>query len=169
MNYNESINTKRFFQSLDFENGLETVTKILNHFPMQYGTTMGLEGHPQIRPLEFKFEKDGVLYFDCVDFYDSYKEMQLHPYLQLCIGDQKTMSYLRVGGKVNFTKDKEVVAECFRRSQVLTSQFGENRDCVIGYFLTETWAEFASFEPDLPNKKYRLPNKFDDLRTRQSH
>lgn len=150
-----------FFKSLNYENGLETVVAILRYFPMQYGTTLGLDGHPQIRPLEFKFENNGVLYFDCVDTYQSYQEMKEHPYLQLCIGDQETMTYLRVGGKVNFTKDKDVINQCFENSPVLSSQYGSRRSCVVGYYLTEAWAEFASFSKELSNQKYQLTNIYD--------
>ncbi|MGT2925444.1 pyridoxamine 5'-phosphate oxidase family protein [Streptococcus caviae] len=150
-----------FFQSLDFDNALEVVTRIFQRFPLQYGTTLGLDGHPQIRPLEFKFEKDGVLYFDTVTFYTSYKEMLVHPYVQLCICDQETMTYLRLGGRVNFTTDKEIINRCFEASPVLTSQFDKRRDFVVAYYLTEAWAEFASFSPELPTKHYELPNKYD--------
>ena len=155
------MNNLGFFKSLNYDDGLQVVKAILERFTMQYGTTLGLNGNPQIRPLEYKFERDGVLYFDCATCYDSYREMLQHPYLQLCIGDPSTMSYLRIGGKVNFTKDEEVISECFHKSPALTSQFGNNRSCIIGYYLTETWAEFASFDPDLPNIKYTLNNKFD--------
>lgn len=150
-----------FFASLDFDDGLAVVTKIFERFPLQYGTTLGLDGHPQIRPLEFKFEEGGVLYFDTVTFYSSYREMQTHPYLQLCIGEQETMTYLRLGGKVNFTKDRRIIGRCFESSPVLTSQFGGQPDKVIAYYLTEVWAEFQSFSPNLPAKRYLLKNKYD--------
>ncbi|EHO16626.1 hypothetical protein HMPREF9623_01325 [Stomatobaculum longum] len=57
-----------FFQSLDYEDGLRVLTKTFDRFSLQYGTTLGLDGKPQIRPLAFKFEEDGVLYFDTVIF-----------------------------------------------------------------------------------------------------
>ena len=69
---------------------------------------------------------------------------------------------MRLGGKVNFTTDQAIIDRCFENSPVLTSQFGNHRDVVIGYYLTEAWAEFASFSPELPNKTYRLPNQFDE-------
>ena len=72
------------------------------------------------------------------------------------------MTYLRLGGKVNFTDDKEIIDRCFAASPVLESQFGNNRDVVIGYYLTEVWAEFSSFSPELANKTYTLPNKYDE-------
>jgi uncharacterized pyridoxamine 5'-phosphate oxidase family protein len=153
--------TLEFFNSLNYEDGLSVVCSVFEHFPLQYGTTLGLDGHPQIRPLEFKFEDDGVLYFDTVDFYTSYKELQAHPYIQICICDQQTMTYVRVGGKVNFTKDQEIVNRCFDNSEVLTSQFGNNREVVTAYYLTEAWAEFSSFSPELPSVRYNLTNKFD--------
>jgi uncharacterized pyridoxamine 5'-phosphate oxidase family protein len=150
-----------FFQSLDYDNGLEVVTRVLRRFPLQYATTLGLDGEPQIRPIEFKFEQDGVLYFDTVTYYTSYRELQAHPYLQLCVCDQETMTYIRLGGKVNFTTDQAILDRCFAESPVLTSQFGENRDVVIGYYLTEVWAEFQSFSPSLPHRTYQLANPYD--------
>ena len=154
--------TLAFFKGLDYSDGMSVVKAILARWPLQYGTTLGLNGAPQIRPIEFKFEKDGVLYFDTVTFYRSYQEMKEYPYIQLCICDQETMTYLRLGGKVNFTDDPEIIDRCFAESPVLTSQFGNNRDVVIGYYLTEVWAEFSSFSPELANKTYTLPNKYDE-------
>jgi len=156
------MTTLDFFKSLDYDDGLSVVTSVFEHFPMQYATTLGQDGNPQIRPIEFKFEEDGVLYFDTVKFYTSYAELLDHPYIQLCIGNQETMTYVRIGGKVNFTEDKDIINRCFEASPVLTSQFGDNRDIVIGYYLTDVWAEFSSFSKELPNKKYTLENKYDE-------
>jgi uncharacterized pyridoxamine 5'-phosphate oxidase family protein len=158
----ETMTNLEFFKSLNFENGIDVVTDIFRRFPLQYGTTLGLDGNPQIRPLEFKFQEDGVLYFDTVTFYTSYQELLAHPYIQICICDQETMTYLRVGGKVNFTDDREIVDRCFENSPVLTSQFGENRDVVIAYYLTEAWAEFTSFSEELPTRRYELTNIYDE-------
>lgn len=156
-----SMTNLDFFKSLNYEDGLSVVTDTLRRFPLQYAATLGQDGNPQVRPIEFKFEEDGVLYFDTVTFYTSYQELLAHPYLQLCICDQETMTYLRLGGKVNFTTDQRIIDRCFAESPVLTSQFGENRDVVIGYYLTEAWAEFNSFSEELPRRQYSLPNKFD--------
>ena len=153
--------TLDFFKELNFDDGLNVVVDVFHRFPLQYATTLGLDGNPQIRPIEFKFEEDGVLYFDTVNFYTSYRELQAHPYIQLCVCDQESMTYVRLGGKVNFTSDQSVIDRCFEASPVLTSQFGNNRDVVIGYYLTDVWAEFASFSSELPNKNWKLPNKYD--------
>jgi len=150
-----------FFSSLDYSDGLLVVTSIFKRYPMQYGTTLGLDGDPQIRPLEFKFEEDGVLYFDTVDNYTSYQEMLNYPYIKICIGDQDEMSYLTVSGRVNFTKEADIVERCFDNSEVLTSQYGSQKDHVIAYYLTETKAQFCTFKPGLSNQVYDLPNKYD--------
>ena len=150
-----------FFESLDYEDGLSVVTQTFDRFSLQYGTTLGLDGNPQIRPIEFKFEQDGVLYFDTVEFYSSYAELKAHPYIQLCVCDPETMTYVRLGGKVNFTKDPAIVNRCFEESPVLTSQFGNNRNVVVAYYLTEAWAEFNSFTDSLPHRSYMLTNSFD--------
>lgn len=150
-----------FFESLDYEDGLSVVTQTFDRFSLQYGTTLGQDGNPQIRPIEFKFEQDGILYFDTVEFYSSYAELKAHPYIQLCVCDPETMTYVRLGGKVNFTKDPAIVDRCFEESPVLTSQFGNNRNVVVAYYLTEAWAEFNSFTDGLPHRSYTLTNKFD--------
>lgn len=150
-----------FFESLDYEDGLRVVTQTFDRFSLQYGTPLGLDGNPQIRPIEFKFEQDGVLYFDTVEFYDSYAELQAYPYIQLCVCDPETMTYVRLGGKVNFTKDPAIVDRCFAESPVLTSQFGDDREVVVAYYLTEAWAEFNSFTDGMPRHGYTLTNKFD--------
>jgi uncharacterized pyridoxamine 5'-phosphate oxidase family protein len=145
-----------FFQSLDYEDGLNTVVQILHRFPVQYAATLGQDGNPQVRPIEFKFEENGVLYFDTVTYYESYAELKKHPYIQLCVCDPETMTYIRLGGKVNFTEDEEVINRCFEESAILTSQFGTKRDVVIGYYLTEVWAEFNSFSEGLQGRRYNL-------------
>lgn len=149
-----------FFKSLDYEDGLGVVVETFNRFPLQYATTLGLDGKPQIRPIEFKFEENGVLYFDTVTFYTSYAEMQAFPYIQLCVCDQETMTYIRVGGKINFA-DESILNRCFAASPVLTTQFGNMRGVVVGYYLTEVWAEFNSFSEELPRKTYSLKNCYD--------
>ena len=157
----KTTNTMSYLQSLDYEDGIGTVTSLLKYWPMQYVTTLGLDGKPKIRPLEYKFEEDGVLYFDTVDFYTSYKEMQAYPYITLCIGDQETMSYLTVTGKVNFIYDEDIINKCFENSEVLTSQFGNNRSHVSAYYLTECKSDFATFVKELGNHHWDLSNKFD--------
>lgn len=150
-----------FFRKLNFNDGLSVVKEVFQRFPMQYGSTTGLDGLAQVRPIEFKFEEDGVLYFDTIDIYDSYKEMQKTPYIQVCIGDQESMSYLRIGGKVNFTKEKAVIDKCVENSPVLKSQYGDKKEKIVGYYLTDVWAEFCSFDETIGSYKYNLPNKFD--------
>lgn len=150
-----------FFKSLNYDDGVGVVVDIFERYPLQYATTLGKDGNPQIRPIEFKFEEDGVLYFDTVVFYSSYAEMLEHPYIQICVCDQETMSYVRLGGKINFTKDEDIVNRCFENSEVLTSQFGEARELVIAYYLTEVWAEFSSFSEELESRTYLLTNKYD--------
>lgn len=160
-NEGKEMTNLEFFKSLDYEDGLSVVVDTFKRFPLQYAATLGQDGNPQIRPIEFKFEENGVLYFDTVEFYTSYAEMQAHPYIQLCVCDQETMTYVRVGGKVNFTKDETIVNRCFAESPVLTSQFGNMREVVVGYYLTEVWAEFNSFSEELPRKTYSLKNCYD--------
>ena len=150
-----------FFLSLDYSDGIGVIEAVCARFPVQYGTTLGLNGNPQIRPIEFKFSEDGVLYFDTVTYYDTYAELQAYPYLQVCVCDPETMTYIRFGGTVNFTDDPEIIDRCFASSEVLTGQFGDNREAVSAYYLTHAWLQVRSFTPGIPAKGYVLTNKYD--------
>lgn len=150
------MNNIDFFKSLNYTNGIELVKAVFKRFPLQYATTLGLDGKPKIRPIEFKFEENGYLYFDTVEFYTSYKEMKKYPYIQVCVCDQESMSYVRVEGKVNFTRDKRIIDKCFENSKVLTKAFGNQKEVVIGYYLTEVNIEFSSLSKELENYKYTL-------------
>jgi uncharacterized pyridoxamine 5'-phosphate oxidase family protein len=147
-----------FFKSLDYDDGLSVIVSIFNHFPMQYATYKGTDSDstPEIKPIEFKFEQDGKLYFDTVKFYASYAQLQAYPYIEICIGDQQTMTYLTIKGKVNFTEDEEIINKCFENSPVLTSQYGNNRSVVIAYYLSEVTATFSTFSTELKNHTYYL-------------
>ena len=85
--------------------------------------------------------------------------LQAHPYVRLCVCDQKTMTCVRMGGRVNLTTERSVLGRCFEAGPVLTGQFGNRQDEVIGYYLTEGRAEFASFPAELSG--YRFPNRSD--------
>lgn len=150
------MTNEEFFRSLNYENGEEVIEKTFRRFPMQYGTTLGRDGEPQIRPLEFKFVQNGKFFFDTVDSYESYREMKKHPFLMVCIGDQDSMSYVRLSGRVRFTKDPELVRKCFENSPVLTSQYGSHPEKVIAYYLDDARAEFSTFLPGLENRKYNF-------------
>lgn len=165
------MTNEEFFRSLNYENGIQAIEAIFRRFPMQYAATIGLDGKPQLRPLEFKFQSEGKLYFDTVDTYESYREMQANPYIMICIGDQESQTYVRLQGKVHFTKEKEAVERCFSNSRVLKEQFGDHPEKVIAYYIEDARAEFATFLPGLQNRKWDLDHERDNESscTGQSH
>lgn len=150
----QEMTNEEFFRSLNYENGEEVIEKIFRRFPMQYGTTLGRDGEPQIRPLEFKFMEGGKFYFDTVDTYESFLEMKAHPFIRICIGDQESMSYVTVRGHVTFTRDPGIIHRCFENSKVLTEQFGDHPEKVVAYYLDDMRATFATFLPGLSGRQY---------------
>ena len=69
-----------------------------------------------------------------------------------------SMPLIRSAGKKSYEFPE---IRCFAESPVLTSQFGDDREVVVAYYLTEAWAEFNSFTDGLPHRSYMLPNSFD--------
>lgn len=92
---------------------MEEVVSFLKNSGVQYFATVGLDGRPKVRPFQFMFEEGGKLWFCTSNQKQIYKELQNHPFIELCTADIK-MSWLRLSGKVVFADSlaaKEKVLE----------------------------------------------------------
>ena len=58
---------------------MNEVIKFLNDNPVQYFSTVGLDGRPKVRPFQFMLEKEGKLYFCTNNEKDVYSQIQNNP------------------------------------------------------------------------------------------
>ena len=92
---------------------MEEVVSFLKNSGVQYCATVGLDGRPKVRPFQFMYEEGGRFWFCTSNQKEIYKELQNHPFVELCTADIK-MSWLRLSGKVIFSDSmaaKEKVLE----------------------------------------------------------
>ena len=106
-------------KNVDIENGLEVTLTILKAYPMQYIGLIGLDGKPKVKAFEFKFEENGVLYFDIIRNKETHLEMLKNPYVEICVADRKTMEWIRISGKVKFVENQRIKEKLFESSEIL--------------------------------------------------
>ena len=145
-----------FFQSLDMAGGAATAERILRRFPLA-AATIGLDGLPQVRPVELAFERDGALYFltrKCLRFYG---ELSQTPFIQIMAFDPETKTEVRVSGKAVFTEDEEVLERGVNALPHALDEAGGEMKMLIAFFLTGMRAELASPCAGIASAELELP------------
>ena len=126
------------------------VTDFLIKSQIQYLATVGLDDKPKVRPFQFMLEEDGRLYFCTSNRKTVFKEIQRHPYVELCASGEN-FSWLRLNGRVVFSKDLELKAKVQEASALVKSiyQTPDNPDFEI-FYLGDAVATIADFSGNPP-------------------
>ena len=66
------------------EISLHDVANYLDNIGIQFLATIGLDGKPKVRPMQYMILDDGKLWFCTNSEKDVYKELQANPALELC-------------------------------------------------------------------------------------
>ena len=66
------------------EISLQDVANYLDNIGIQFLATIGLDGKPKVRPMQYMILDDGKLWFCTNSEKDVYKELQANPALELC-------------------------------------------------------------------------------------
>lgn len=146
-------NEKRLLKNVDIENGLEVTLSMLKAYPMQYIGLIGLDGKPKVKAFEFKFEENGVLYFDTIRNKETHLELLKNPYVEICVADRETMEWIRMSGKVKFVEDRKIKEKLFESSEILRQYYGDaTNDDVLPFCLEDVIVQVSG--SDLNNKVY---------------
>ena len=129
---------------------MSTVTDFLIKSQVQYLATIGLDGKPKVRPFQFMLEEGGRLYFCTSNQKPVFKEMQKHPYVEFCASGAN-FSWLRLSGKVVFSKDLKLKARIQEASPIVKSIYKtpENPAFEI-FYLADAVATIADFSGQPP-------------------
>ena len=117
---------------------------------VQYLATIGLDDKPKVRPFQFMLEEDGRLYFCTSNQKTVFKEIQKHPYVELCASGEN-YSWLRLSGRVVFSKDLELKAKIQEASPLVKSIYRtpDNPAFEI-FYLDDAVATIADFSGKPP-------------------
>ena len=129
---------------------MKTVTDFLVQGQVQYFATIGLDDRPKVRPFQFMLEDKGKLYFCTSNQKKVFKEMQAHPYVELCASGEN-FSWLRLSGKVRFSEDLGLKAKVLEKSPLVASIYQTPDNPVFAIFYLEdaeaTIADFSGAPP----------------------
>jgi uncharacterized pyridoxamine 5'-phosphate oxidase family protein len=134
---------------------MSTVADFLIQSQVQYLATIGLDDKPKVRPFQFMREEDGRLYFCTSNQKPVFKEMQEHPYVEFCASGVN-FSWLRLNGKVAFTKDLALKARIQDASPIVKSIYKtpDNPTFEV-FYLDGAVATIADFSGN-PPQTFRL-------------
>lgn len=158
MTEHEMVNKRELIASIDPKDGFGTAAKLLSGLAPLFAATVGLDGRPQVRPVDFAFSRDGALYFLTMKCLRFYAELSKTPYIQVCAYDAETGTSLRLSGKVCFTEDAEVIDRGIEARQDVLKRAGGERKMLIAFFLLGAEAELTSESGCVPEATLSLPD-----------
>jgi len=117
---------------------------------VQYLATIGLNDKPKVRPFQFMLEEGTRLYFCTSNQKTVFKEMQKHPYVELCTSGEN-FSWLRLSGKAVFSRDLSLKAKIQEASPLVKSIYKtpDNPAFEI-FYLDDAVATIADFSGNPP-------------------
>ena len=129
---------------------MQPVIDFLVQSQIQYFATVGLDGKPKVRPFQFMLEQGGKLYFCTSNQKSVFQEIQKQPYVELSASGED-FSWLRLNGKVVFSKDLAIKAKVQEASPLVKSiyQRPDNPEFEI-FYLDEATATIADFSGNPP-------------------
>jgi len=130
---------------------MNAVTDFLTRSQVQYLATIGLDGNPKVRPFQFMLEEGGRLYFCTSNQKPVFKEMQKHPCVEFCASGEN-FSWLRLNGKVVFSRDLDVKARIQAASPIVKSIYKTpDNPAFEVFYLDGAVATIADFSGNPPH------------------
>ncbi|EOU1112189.1 pyridoxamine 5'-phosphate oxidase family protein [Clostridium perfringens] len=134
---------------------MNEVIKFLKENPVQYFATVGLDGKAKVRPFQFIIEEKGKLYFSTSNQKTVFSEIEKNPYIEICTASPN-FAWLRLNGKVVFSKDLEIKEKVLNSSELVKSIYKEATNPIFEvFYLEDAKAVIADFLGN-PPKEYTL-------------
>lgn len=131
---------------------MNEVVNFLNENPVQYFSSIGIDGKPKVRPFQFMFEKNGKLYFCTNNQKDVYHEIKNNPYIEICTSSP-SFAWIRLNGKVTFTNDLEVKKAIIDHSPLVKSLYQNAENPIFEtFYLEDVKATLEDFSGNPPVK-----------------
>ena len=133
---------------------MKEVVTFLQENPVQYLATVGRDGKAKCRPFMFAGELDGKLWFCTNSTKDVYKDMQVHPYVELSVSSP-SYAWIRLSGKAVFENNRAAKDMCMA-NPIVKGQYGDASNPIFEvFYLAEARAVIADFSGN-PPQEYSL-------------
>ena len=133
---------------------MKEVIEFLNKNRLGYFATVD-KGKPRVRPWGFMFEQDGKFWFCTNNTKNVYKQLMEVPYIEFSCSNPEFNTWLRLSGKITFTKDKAVKAKILEANPMLKQMYQSADNPIFEVFYIEHgMASISSFAE--PEKKFEF-------------
>lgn len=133
---------------------MKEVVTFLQENPVQYLATVGRDGKAKCRPFMFAGELDGKLWFCTNSTKDVYKDMQVHPYVELSVSSP-SYAWIRLSGKAVFENNMAAKEMCLA-NPIVKGQYSDAANPIFEvFYLAEARAVIADFSGN-PPQEYSL-------------
>lgn len=134
---------------------MNEIVNFLNENPVQYFSTIGIDGKPKVRPFQFMLENNGKLYFCTNNQKAVYNEIKNNPYIEICTSSPN-FAWIRLNGKVTFTNDLEIKKAIIEHSPLVKSLYQNAENPIFEvFYLKDAKATITDFSGNSP-KEYSL-------------
>ena len=129
---------------------MNEIISFLRENPVQYFSTIGLDGKPKVRPFQFMLENEEKLYFCTSSQKDIYSQLKECPYVEIS-ASSPTFEWIRLSGKVEFSNDMAIKKAIIESSNLVKSVYETADNPVFEiFYLEDAKAVIADFSSNPP-------------------
>ena len=111
---------------------VEDVAECLDRMGLQYLATVGLDGKPKVRPVQYMVLSEGKMWFCTNSEKDMYAELQEFPFIDLCASrlekDEINTSWIRFSAEAVFEENSAVKEAIMQKSAIVHELYKNNPD-----------------------------------------
>lgn len=115
---------------------IEFLADALERFGLQYLATIGLDGKPKVRPIQFMTLRDQKMWFCTNNKKSMYAELQSFPHVEICASsletDQINSRWVRFSAEAVFPPQSELVSQVkkdiMEKSPIVHELYHDNPD-----------------------------------------
>ena len=108
------------------------VAAYLEKVGLQYMATVGLDGKPKVRPVQFMVEHDGKLWFCTNSKKSMYAELVKNPWIDLCgsklLENEIQTAWIRLSAEAVFEENLEVKKMIMEKSAIVHELYENNAE-----------------------------------------
>lgn len=110
---------------------LQDVASYLDNIGIQFLATIGLDGKPKVRPMQYMILDDGKLWFCTSSEKDVYKELQANPALELCgckLEENEIQTpWIRFSAEAVFEERQDIRDAIIEKSSIVNALYSKMR------------------------------------------